>query len=75
MHEKNDRGVSMLTSLFYKRLFVEEKEHVRTVLEMTRDYWFKITLNSVHEELFILDIVNQLQTNLSLLSYLLNFEK
>ena len=64
----------MLTSLFFKRLFVEEKEHVRTLLELARDYWLRLTLNSVDEELFILDIIDSLSASLNLLSYLLRFE-
>ena len=72
--DKNDRGISLLTSLFFKRLFVEEKEHVRTLLELARDYWLRLTLNSVDEELFILDIIDSLSASLNLLSYLLRFE-
>ena len=72
--DKNDRGISLLTSLFFKRLFVEEKEHVRTLLELARDYWLRLTLNSVDEEIFILDIIDSLSASLNLLSYLLRFE-
>ena len=48
----------MLTTYFFKRLLVENKDNVRAVIELARDYWLKITLNSVHEDLFILDIVD-----------------
>ena len=48
----------MLTTYFFKRLLIDDKDNVRAVIELARDYWLKITLNSVHEELFILDIVD-----------------
>ena len=74
--DNNDRGVSVLTSVFFKRLFVEESEHIRTLLELARDFWFMNTLDSLRDDKkYILDILASTQQSMALLIYLLMLEK
>ena len=74
--DNNDRGVSVLTSVFFKILFRDEPEQMRVLLEVTREFWLKNTLNCLRDEdKYILDIVATLQQSMALLQYLLILEK
>ena len=74
--DNNDRGLSILTSVFFKAQFREESEHIRTLIELARDFWFKNTLDCLKDESkYILDIVATLSQSMALLLYLLNLEK
>ena len=64
--EGNDRGVSVLTSVFYKALFKEAVkaknfDELAVLLRHSKDTWFPKTLNYLRdEEKFILDIIESL---------------
>ena len=74
--DNNDRGVSVLTSVFFKALFVDEAAHLRTLLELAREFWFKNTLNCLKDDdKYILEIVGSISQSMSLLLYLLTLEK
>jgi len=62
--------------VFFKAQFTEEPDHVRTLIEMARDYWFPRTLNCLRDSRkYILDIVEALQASMALLIFLLILEK
>jgi hypothetical protein len=74
--DNNDRGVGILTQVLFKAQFTEEPEHVRTLIELARDYWFPRTLNCLRDSRkYILDIVDTLQQAMALLIFLLILEK
>ena len=83
MRGKNDRGVSVLTSVLYKSLFKRSLElhdetfsEFRLLLTHAKDYWFKNTLDALRDEdTFILSIVDSLGQSLSLLMNLYLMEK
>ena len=65
---KNDRGISVLTSVLYKSLFRkafadqdESKSELRVLLEHAKNFWFVETLDCLRDEdKFILQIVDSL---------------
>ena len=68
--------MSILTSVFFKALFTDEAEHLRTLLELSREFWFKNTLNCLKDEdKYILEIIATLSQSMALLMYLLMLEK
>ena len=79
--ESNDRGVSVLTSVFYKAVFkeaaeTESQENFAKLLAHARDIWLPETLNCLKDDTkYILDIVESLSTSLSLLSFLFFLER
>lgn len=76
----NDRGVSVLTSVFYKGLFKEaangDMEDLKQLLRHASEVWFPKTLNCLRDEdKFILDLVDSLSTSLALLQFVFFLEK
>ena len=78
----NDRGVSVLTSVFYKGLFKEaakangDMQDLKLLLRHASEVWFPKTLNCLRDEdKFILDLVDSLSTSLALLQFVFFMEK
>ena len=60
--ENNDKGISVITSVFYKPLFRSATaEEQPALLKHARDIWLPQTLNPLYnEDKFVLDIVDSL---------------
>ena len=77
MKDGNDRGVSVMTSVFYKPLFNQANaDEAPALIRHARDTWLPQTLNCLYDEdSFILDMVESLTSSLALLVFVFQYEK
>ena len=68
--DKNDRGISILTSSFYKE---ECEKEPKEFLENTKEI-FEQTLDSLKDDTFILDVSERIHASLNLYMYIVKRE-
>lgn len=76
--DKNDTGVCILTSVFYKEIFKQQandSEALKALLVHMRDTWLPQTLDPMrNEDSYILEILDSLAAALNVLSFAFNLE-